>query len=137
MTETPPAGATHEPVSSSLELQTSLSAVGVVHLIGEFDALTQHHAQTELTSVITATAGEVLLIDCSELTFVDSSGLSVLCAAQDFAMEHGKRIALVKRSDTLDALLHLTALVDLLVDPAADSSHATVQSEPGVERDQA
>ena len=62
------------------------------------------------------------MIDLSQVTFMDSSGLRVLLTAHRRAEEAGRGFALVKGGDTVSRLLEVTGLserLELLDEPPA------------------
>jgi anti-sigma B factor antagonist len=56
-----------------------------------------------------------LVVDLSELTFIDAAGLRALAAAADRLRRGGRRLRLVRPTHSLDRLLHLVGLGDLIV----------------------
>jgi anti-anti-sigma factor len=85
----------------------------IVALEGEIDLALVPEAERKIAE---AEAGEPsrLVIDLSEVTFMDSSGLRVLLTAHRRAEEAGRSFALVKGSDTVNRLLEVTGLSERL-----------------------
>lgn len=81
-------------MSSPLTITTRDAATGpVLQITGELD----HETAPELrkaTDGLTMTAGQLLVLDLTGLTFCDSSGISALLSARSWAIQHGGRIAL-------------------------------------------
>lgn len=82
-----------------------------ISLAGELDPHTAPLLQTEIDRVLDA-EGTDLVLDLSELGFVDSSGLRVLIAAQHQLAEQGGTLVLRTPSETVRRLLEITGLVD-------------------------
>lgn len=55
-----------------------------------------------------------LVVDLSELTFIDAAGLRALAAAADRVHQDGRRLHLTRPSRGLGRLLHLVGLGDLI-----------------------
>ena len=55
-----------------------------------------------------------MIIDLSDLEFVDSSGIRVLVNAHQHALETGRRFGLVNGNGQVAELLELTGLLDRL-----------------------
>ncbi|HEX6116573.1 MAG TPA: STAS domain-containing protein [Solirubrobacterales bacterium] len=85
----------------------------IVALEGEIDLSTVPEAERLITD---AEAGRParLVIDLSEVTFMDSSGLRVLLTAHRRAEEAGRGFAIVKGGDTVNRLLEVTGLSERL-----------------------
>ncbi|NBM19810.1 STAS domain-containing protein [Streptomyces sp. GC420] len=88
----------------------------VVELFGEIDLLTAPAAAEHLDA-LTAGPRPDVVVDLSSVTFMDCSGLSVLCRARNRALERGGRIRLVVGSPRILRLLRvarLSAVFDVL-----------------------
>jgi anti-sigma B factor antagonist len=84
----------------------------VVRLVGEADATTQ-----ALADVLIAEAAKkprVLLVDASELTFIDSAALHVLVQAGRKLSANGGRLALVSPGPQVARVLQLTGLDQII-----------------------
>ena len=55
-----------------------------------------------------------LLIDCTDLTFIDSSGIAVLVRTQQMLAARGHRLRIVKATATIERLFQVTGLTELL-----------------------
>lgn len=82
----------------------------VIALSGELDPHTAPLLQREIDGVITE--GSDLVLDLSQLGFVDSSGLRVLISAQQQLADHGGTLVVRAPSETVRRLLEITGLVD-------------------------
>jgi anti-anti-sigma factor len=88
--------------------------LGVWHLHGELDA----DGVPELSDRLTGVEGDVIL-DCSGLTFLASSGLSLFVATQRACQARGAKMVIVNPSRCVIRLLELTNLSTLLGVPSA------------------
>jgi anti-anti-sigma factor len=90
---------------------------GVWNLCGELDAA----GVPELRDRLTGVAGDVTL-DCSGLTFLDSSGLALFVAAHRACRARGAELVIVNPSRCVIRLLELTGLCTLLAVPSTRSA---------------
>ena len=58
--------------------------------------------------------GELVIVDLSELEFIDSSGIGVLVKAHQTAADQGRRLVLIKGGGQVAQMLELTGLADQL-----------------------
>jgi anti-anti-sigma factor len=65
----------------------------------------------QLVDAITTVVGTAV-VDLSEVTFIDSTGLQGLVRAQKAAREHGDEVILRRPSKVVRRLLELTSLID-------------------------
>jgi anti-anti-sigma factor len=93
----------------------------VVSLAGECDLA----VRDELTSALLAAVGsaETVVVDLSELAFLDSSGLHGLIMAYHAAERSRRRLYVVNPAGPVAALLAVTGIADLLSPPAGDGGH--------------
>jgi anti-anti-sigma factor len=84
---------------------------GVWHLCGELDA----EGVPELSGRLSGVDGDVTL-DCSGLTFLDSSGLALFVATHHACRARGAKLVIVMPSRCVIRLLELTNLSSLLLD---------------------
>lgn len=89
-------------------------AVDVVHVTGELDAHHGHHVQRRLLDLVDA-GRSTILVDASQVTFLDSSGLRVLLAADERCREAGGCLVLRDPSASVRRVLELADLVDRFV----------------------
>lgn len=85
----------------------------VIAVCGEFDLATSPALQEELERVGSPAAALVIL-DLSELEFIDSSCLSVVVGAHQRAAKDGWRFALVKGPPQVQHVMSLTGVAQLL-----------------------
>jgi anti-anti-sigma factor len=100
----------------------------VVRPTGDLDAFTVDEFRREFAGI---TPGERTVIDLSDVTFIDSSGLTALIGAVRRSTERGGRVALacgrpglarVLRASRLDSIVDIVETLDAalpLVDPGA------------------
>jgi anti-anti-sigma factor len=101
----------------------SSSGTTEVVLVGELDIATVDDAERQIEAA-EACSPELLVIDLSQLTFVDSSGVRLALIADDRARATGRRVAV--RLGTGHALrvfqaLGLTEKLEIVSDDAATS----------------
>lgn len=86
-----------------------------VRLAGAVDVETAPALQAELTDLINAAGqGTELRVDLSEVSFLDSSGLSTLVGAHRQAAAKEARLTLTGLPDHVTRMLNITGLNDLL-----------------------
>ena len=81
----------------------------VVSVSGEIDVYTAGTLREELTGVIGPDHAD-LIVDLSEVTFMDSTGLGVLIGSVKRAREYGGRVQLVVAEGKVVNLLRVTAV---------------------------
>jgi len=80
-----------------------------IALRGELDLSTTDRVQRELERV-EAAAPSVLKLDLSELTFLDSTGLRLIVAADQRARESNRRFVVVKGPAAVQRVFSITKL---------------------------
>ena len=85
----------------------------VVALEGEIDLSMVPDAERLIAEAEASEPGR-LIIDLSDVTFMDSSGLRVLLTAHRRAEEAGRDFAIVKGGDTVNRLLDVTGVAERL-----------------------
>jgi anti-sigma B factor antagonist len=100
------------PDEFSVETRTESGRV-VVRVTGELDLSTAEQLAAELRTALTAPPVR-LVVDASALTFVDSTGLSVLLVAERQARADGGSLVLRHPSHALLRLLELTGTAAVL-----------------------
>ena len=81
-----------------------------VRVAGELDAFTAPQLERTVEGMLMVLDGDVVDIDLSECTFVDSAGLHALLRSAHSAARHGLRLILWHPSPTLRRLLAITGL---------------------------
>jgi anti-sigma B factor antagonist len=114
-----------------VDLQSSARAgrgCTVVRVSGELDMDTAPALQDFLQAVAEAGAGQVVL-DCSELTFLDSSGLGILLVGFKELRERGGRLCLAAVQPPVEYVLRVAA-VDQVMDVYDSVAAAEAQMPP-------
>lgn len=75
-------------------------------LMGELDACTGQ----ELAQRLVGPPGSLVVLDLYQLTFLDSSGLGVIHAARQLAMEDGGTLVVCRPSPMVSRVLEMTGL---------------------------
>jgi anti-anti-sigma factor len=86
----------------------------VVHAAGEFDL---HNSPALWTAIATVLGASTLLVDLAEVTFMDSSCLSILVRAAAAQDEQGQLFSLRNPSASASRLLAVTGLDALVSEP--------------------
>jgi anti-sigma B factor antagonist len=94
----------------------------VVHLVGRFDAHETEGFRRTVTPLLSAESA-VLLLDLSQVAFVDSTALAELVRLQKAAKALGGETILSQLSDPVRVILEITDLADLFTieGPSADN----------------
>ncbi len=80
-----------------------------VFLSGEVDIYTSQKLKDKLYGIIDSTEND-LRIDCSELNYIDSTGLGIFVGTLKRAKQHGKKIYLSNLKDNIRKLFVITGL---------------------------
>ncbi|HEX2424942.1 MAG TPA: STAS domain-containing protein [Actinomycetota bacterium] len=106
----------------SIEIDVSAEAgadVAVVGVAGDLDLSTAPELERSLTGV--QTDGRPVVLDLRRLSFMDSSGLRVILAADARARSAGTRLVLVEGPPGVQRVFQLTLLdrrLEFVTDPA-------------------
>jgi anti-anti-sigma factor len=93
-----------------LELTTTDEGEAVrIVLRGEFDIAGAERLEAALARA-EAGAPRVLVLDLSELEFMDSTGLRIVLAADARARDDGRELRIVRGAEAVRRLFHLTGL---------------------------
>lgn len=105
----------------------------VVALHGELDISTAEQLRNRLLAILAGKAPS-LVLDMSELAFMDSTGVSVLVAIERRAHELGGTLSLVALQKVVARVLHVTSLDrHFPIFPTVDDAlHADREAEPPV-----
>lgn len=105
-----------------LELTTETTGATVrLALTGELDIAGSARVEQELER-IEREAPATIVLDLRRLAFMDSTGLRVILAADGRAREQGRRLVVVRGSDTVQRIIEMTRLdgrLEIVDDPAA------------------
>jgi anti-sigma B factor antagonist len=78
----------------------------MIALTGEIDMATRSALRLEILD----SPDEVVVLDASELTFIDSSGLRTLIDSKAFLSADGRRLKIINRPAAFNRLLAMTGL---------------------------
>ncbi|GHA48017.1 MULTISPECIES: STAS domain-containing protein [Streptomyces] len=95
----------------------------LVTVVGDLDLHTASHLADALQPLV-LTGGHSVLVDLSDVTFLDSTGLTCLIAVYRTARSTGARLALIAPSERVRRMLALTGTDQVL------RSYATPDSVP-------
>ncbi len=99
------------------ELQVSVSGADrkyEIHLLGELDMSTAPQLREELLR-LTDGGGSEIVVDLSQLGFIDSTGLSVLITCLKRVRQQGGEMALRSPSPSTRKVLEITGLHEVFV----------------------
>ena len=100
--------------------------VSTVRVRGEIDLAAAERLEQALKSVQDAPS-EVTILDLREVTFLDSTGLRTITSADARARKDGHELRIVRGSDQVQKLLHVTGMdkiLPLVDDPSEPLSQA-------------
>jgi anti-sigma B factor antagonist len=83
------------------------------YIRGDIDATTAPGLKDALEDVVTRDDTD-LLVDCGDLTFIDSQGISVLISAQNLLQARGRSLRVVNAKPMTARVMDLTGLVEFL-----------------------
>jgi len=97
-----------------LEVETR-QGEGLAHVVlrGELDLSTVDKVEKAL-AVVHEGDDEVLVLDLSGLSFLDSTGLRLMVTADQRAQKEGRRLVIVKGPDTVQRVFSITKLDETL-----------------------
>ena len=99
------------PLRVEVSESTTGSAV-FVNLMGEFDLADEQLFSKAVTNGVVQNGHTTVALDCSELTFLDSSGLHAMLRAQREAETRGASFVLVAPSAAVRKIVHVAGLTD-------------------------
>jgi anti-sigma B factor antagonist len=97
-----------------LDVQTE-DRNGQIHIVlrGELDLSTVGKVQDELRRV-EKSAPDLVVVDLSRLTFLDSTGLRCLVTADERARDEGRRVVIVRGPEAVQRVFSITRLEERL-----------------------
>ena len=97
-----------------LEVETRRGE-GLAHVVlrGELDLSTVEKVESELAALEEGQA-QLLVLDLSGLTFLDSTGLRLMVTADQRAQKDGRRLVIVKGPETVQRVFSITKLDETL-----------------------
>lgn len=81
-----------------------------VRMTGELDIGTAEEAEGQIREAEQDGSATTVVLDLGGLTFMDSTGLRLLVAADARAREAGRRLAIVRGPDAVQRVIELTGL---------------------------
>jgi anti-anti-sigma factor len=90
----------------------------IVGVSGEIDLLVVDRLETELSGAMASTDAATMVVDLSQVTFLDSSGISVLLKGRRLADEHGKVYQVTGATAMVREVLEITGVWQYLTDPS-------------------
>jgi anti-sigma B factor antagonist len=87
---------------------------------GELDLATVASLRTRAQSVVEHSDGDVVL-DMSGVTYMDSSGLSVVLEVRELLAQSERRLVIAEPSESVAAILTICGLTDLIAVPSGDA----------------
>jgi anti-sigma B factor antagonist len=104
----------------------SADGCAVVTVAGDVDISTSPELRSALADA-TASGARAIVVDLSDVSFVDSTALGVLVGAYTAVRNNGGRLAIVNDHEAVLKVLRITALHDVLgVHPTLADALATV-----------
>ncbi len=88
----------------------------MVHVGGGLDLATSGELRADMSELVGA--GSALVLDLTEVPFVDSIGISALLATRSAALEHGGSLVVRNPTNVVRRALELTGLDRLLTEPS-------------------
>lgn len=100
---------------TQLSFKTTVTADrAVVALEGELDVAGSAQLDAELDRIIADHAPATIVLDLSDLEFMDSTGLRLVVLADARAKEEGRRLALVRGNPTVHRVFEITRMAERL-----------------------
>jgi anti-anti-sigma factor len=87
--------------------------VHVIALAGELDLATADEVEQEIVRV-EATDADSIVVDLSDLRFMDSTGVRILLSADARSRADGSRLALLRGPAAVQRVFELSGISDLL-----------------------
>ena len=110
----------------AVDVERSGRAASVL-LKGELD-LGSGHLVSEALLKLEDEPADPLVIDMSEVSFLDCSGLSVLLGAYNRALRDDRKVRIVNVRPAVRKIFNLTGCRELLSDAGADPSRETIKA---------
>jgi anti-anti-sigma factor len=97
--------------------------LGTCTAVGEIDLATAPAFKADLHDAIDTSDTDVVLVDCSGLTFMDSAGFHTLLDATEYAVRHGHTLEIRNLSPSCSRLLRLCDWEsELHLEPSRDAT---------------
>jgi anti-sigma B factor antagonist len=92
-------------------------AAFAVRLTGDVDAFSAPRLTAEIERLV-ALGAKLLVVDCTDVAFIDSSGLRALVAASQLLERHDGQLFIEGMSATVQRLLEITGMLSQYTRPA-------------------
>lgn len=104
----------HQQIHRALRMTVQRPATGivVVRMIGEIDLLSAPRINELIRQRLTAASLRGIILDLSDVTFIDSCGIELLLHAQQRAEKRDIGLVLVGASSSVERLLGLTGMTE-------------------------
>jgi anti-anti-sigma factor len=106
-------------MATSLQIEVEDGPVRVVRLVGELDVDSGRRSRATLDLAISKALQPTVVVDLSELSFCDSSGVRILLALHRLAADAGRELRIRDVMPSVALVLNLTGADRVLV-AAAD-----------------
>jgi anti-anti-sigma factor len=97
---------------TSIQTTDDLNTVRVVRPMGVLDVTTSERLRREIMAVIDTGCRNVV-VDCQDLTFMDSSGLAALVLASQKVREANSKLAICSINEQIEMLFTLSSMDDI------------------------
>jgi len=108
-------------MATSLEIALEDSSVRVIRLVGELDLDSAPRSRTVLDAAVTSASQPVVVLDLSQLTFCDSSGVRVLLALHRLAAGEHRELRIRDATAAVTQVLNLTGADRVLLTSDGDA----------------
>ena len=102
-------------MATGLQIALEDGTVRIIRLKGELDLDTANRSRESLESAVSTTATSTIIVDLSELTFCDSSGIRALLALHRLAADAGHEFRVREPTRAVAQVLNLTGADRLLL----------------------
>jgi len=98
-------------------------ATAAIEITGEIDTTSAVQVARAIHELATRGAVGEVILDPAEVTFIDSTGVSVLLGCHDELGRDGTRLTIAAVSQRVLKVLDITGVAELLLDPGLLSRH--------------
>ncbi len=102
-------------MSSELDIRVENTEHGpLVHISGEIDIYTAQQFKDRLYQIVDGSENDVA-VDCSNLNYIDSTGLGIFVGALKKSKLNGRNISIINMKDNIKKLFVITGLDKLFI----------------------